>query len=119
MPQVHVAFVYCNQGRILLGHVFHVVSAMQSKKGAPAPHRLRATSITSAAAAAAAEASVKMMSEEDAVLEMSGADLITKRLATWCVVNEEEEEEDTIVVDENKVPSHTSTFCIFCLLLVK
>lgn len=80
----------------------NLVNAVQLKKAGSVPERLRATSITSAAAAAAA--TVKMMDEEDEVLGMDGADLITSRLAQWGIA-EDEEEEDTIVVDEDKVHS--------------
>lgn len=76
---------------------------MQAKKPESAGNRLRANSITSAAAAAVA--TVKKMDEEDEVLEMDGADLITSRLAQWGIA-EDDEEEDTIVVDEDKVHRH-------------
>ena len=49
-----------------------------------------------------------MMDEEDEVLEMSGADLITSRLAEWGIA-EDEEEDDTIVVDEDKVHCHRTS----------
>lgn len=49
-----------------------------------------------------------MMDEEDEVLEMSGADLITSRLAQWGIA-EDEDEEDTILVDEDKVRSGRNT----------
>ena len=79
---------------------------LQTNKTVSAPQRSRAVSITSAAAAAAA--TVKMMDEEDEVLEMSGADLITSRLAEWGIA-EDEEEDDTIVVDEDKVHCHRTS----------
>jgi hypothetical protein len=88
---------------------------MQRKKAPPAPQRSRAASITSAAAAA----TVKMMEAEDEVLEMSGADLISKRLESWGIAHEEEEEEDTIVVDADKVPNQTNNFRVCYLLLAK